>query len=186
MTGRKSLMFWKPLIIGALLAFLLAACGTEPTRPTASTSPDLTTWTQTESPLFPATWPPTSETVWVRYAFAYGRNPTLLIDGSYVTAPLSKTERRAGGASTTVLTREMTQAAVQGALPLDDATLSIFEKAEQVSDYCLKLTAMPDLKQNETQDLLAYYNAWFRYNGAFLDLIRDAHADFIDWVALNK
>ena len=34
--------------------------------------------------------------------------------------------------------------------------------------------------------MLSYYQAWFKYNGAFLTLMREHHVDFIDWVSLNK
>jgi hypothetical protein len=34
--------------------------------------------------------------------------------------------------------------------------------------------------------MLAYYNAWFRYNRVFLDLIGADNADFIEWAASNQ
>jgi hypothetical protein len=143
-------------------------------------------WTKTDSPLLPLTWPPTPDTVWVRYTFAYGVNPTLLQDGNYVTAPLSKTEWKAGRSTVTVLTENMTQVGVQGIVPLTDASRRALEAGAQVSDFCLTLTALPDLTQSDSQTMLAYYKAWFQYNGAFLNLVRAGHVDFIAWVEQNS
>jgi hypothetical protein len=146
----------------------------------------MTVWTKTESPLFPADWPPASDTAWVRYTFAYGMNPAELMDGAYVTYPLSKTEWKEGISTTAVVSSDMIQAAVQGVLPLDRQTRITFENGNQVSTYCLKLAELPNLTMPETREMLAYYQAWFNHNGAFLDLIREYHAEFIDWMVLNK
>jgi hypothetical protein len=144
-------------------------------------------WRKTESPPFPSTWPPTAETVWVRYTFAYGSNPARLSDGTYVTNPLSKTEWKAGILSkTVVISSDMTQADTQGVLPLDSQALKILENDKQVSAYALKITELPDPKVPATKDMLAYYQAWFKYNGAFLGLIRNNHTAFIDWVTHGK
>jgi hypothetical protein len=169
-----------------MLAIFLCACKLTTNLPAATAQPDMTMWRKTESPLFPTIWPPTSGTVWVRYTFAYGNNPTKLMDGAYVTNPLSKTEWQGGKATTTALSNDMTQVAVQGVLPLDSQTRTIFENEKPVFDYCLKMTELPNQNNPETKDMLAYYQAWFKYNGAFLGLIRANHADFIDWVTLNK
>jgi hypothetical protein len=191
MTYRKIYSFtdmWKKTLqvigINTLLAFFLCACGSA-SFSTTTTSPD-TMWTKTESPLFPANWPPISETVWVRYTFAYGKNPALLMDGNYVTSPLSKTEWQAGNTSTIILSDEMTEAAIQGMIPLDDEAIAILENEKQVSEYCLTMSGMPNLDTSETKEMLAYYAAWFKYNSAFLDLIRGDHAEFIDWVEINQ
>ena len=197
---------WKDLLqiigVNVLLAVFLYGCSSATSFPTATIQPDMPLptaslesvppvpeimWRKAESPLFPANWPPTSETVWVRYTFAYGSNPANLIDGNYVTNPLSKTEWRAGGISTTiVLSNDMTQAAVQGVLPLDSQTRIILENEKQVSAYCLRMTELPNPNMPETKEMLVYYHVWFKYNGAFLDLIRNNHAGFIDWVVLNE
>jgi len=171
---------------GALLFIFLIACNFVTNLPAATTQPDMTVWRKTESPLFPDHWPPTVDTVWVGYTFAYGSNPAMLSDGTYVTSPLSKTEWKKGASTTTVLSNEMKQASTQGILPLDDQTRLILENGAQVSEYCLKMTGLPDLNSSETKEMLAYYHAWFKYNGSFLDLIRKNHAEFIDWITVNK
>ena len=170
--------------INLLLAAFICACGFTANLQTPTEQPleSEIMWQEMESPLFPDTWPPTAETVWVRYTFAYGINPALLTDGSYVTGPLSKTEWKAGSASTTSLSGELKEAGIQGVIQLDDETRIILENEKQVSEYCLTLTALPDIGTARAKEMQAYYNAWFKYNGVFLDLIRDDHAEFINWV----
>lgn len=176
---------WKMLLIasGFLLTLFLSGCGAN--TPASPTQPDIS-WTTVDSPLFPRQWPPTADTVWVRYTFAYGMNPSQLMDGSAVSAPLSITEWQAGNSSTKVLSGEMQQAGIQGLVPLDDETRLLFETGSQVSDFCLTLTGLPDPGAPATQNLLAYYRAWFEHNGVFLDLIREDHADFITWVGQHQ
>lgn len=174
------------LLAGALLAIFICACNFAGALPKAASQPDMTVWRETGSPLFPLNWPPTLDTAWASYAFAYGSNPATLIDGNYVTSPLSKTEWKRGTSTTTVLSSDMKQAAVQGVVPLDEQASTILNSGSQVSAYCMKITALPDPTLPETKDMLAYYQTWFKYNGAFLDLIRNDHADFIKWVEQSK
>lgn len=168
------------LLVGwiSLLSLILAGCGTADMKNLAIH------WSKTESPPFPNEWPPTTKTVWIRYTFAYGSGPALM-DGAYVTAPLSRTEWRGGVASTVTLSDALTEAGTQGIVPLDDATLALLEKGETISTFVLALSTLPDLSQSETQQMLAYYNAWFSHNGTFLNLIRADHAAFIDWILSN-
>lgn len=173
-------------LVSALLLMYLVACNFTAVLPATSPSPDLTVWRQVRSPVFPSTWAPTAETVWVRYTFAYGSNLTQLGDGEYVTKPLSKTECRGDVVKTTVLSHEMAQAAIQGVLPIDQPTRFLLQNEKPVTGDCVEMTRLPDLNLPETKELLAYYRAWFKYNGAFLDLIRKDHKDFIDWVTSNK
>ncbi len=174
--------------VNALLTFLLCACSSAASS-TATPMPQMpdTLWQTTESPLFPNTWPPTSATIWTRYTFAYGHNPAKLIDGAYVTLPLAKTDWTTNGVSTTItLSNNMTQAAIQGVVPLDAQAQADLSKGQQISNECLKLIGLPDTNVPETKDLLTYYRAWFKYNGAFLGLIRQEHAAFINWVTQGK
>lgn len=168
----------------ASAADMQTATSTLPVGPTSEPPSDIM-WTKTESPLFPASWPPTPETVWVSYTFAYGMNPALLMDGSYVAYPLARTEWKAGKHSTTTLRNDMAQAAIQGVTPLDSEAQAILNKGKQVSGYCLTLAALPQTSTPEAKDMLAYYHAWFSHNGAFLGLIRDDHAEFIGWITRN-
>lgn len=174
------------IVIVALVMMSLSACDFTIAAPAPSPSPDLTVWHNVHSPLFPSTWTPTAGTVWVRYTFAYGSNPIELMDGDYVTKPLSKTECRGEVVETTELSNEMTRAAIQGVMPLEEATRLLLQNEKPVTGDCFTMTQLPDRNLPETKDLLAYYRAWFKYNGAFLGLIREDHADFIDWVMLSE
>jgi hypothetical protein len=80
----------------------------------------------------------------------------------------------------------MKQAAVQGVLPLDKQASASLENEKQVSEYCLKMTELPNSNIHKTKELLAYYQTWFKYNDAFLGLIREDHVDFINWISANK
>jgi|WetSurMetagenome_2_1015567.scaffolds.fasta_scaffold196586_2 hypothetical protein len=145
------------------------------------------TWRESESPVFPSTWPPSTDTVWVRYTFAYGTNPSSLPDGVYVTRPLSRTEGKGSAAVKTVtLTQEMKQAGVQGIVPINDEAHTILDSEKQVTAYCLTLTGLPDPARPETKAMLAFYKTWFKFNGTFLNLVRDQHAAFIDWVQSSQ
>ncbi len=169
------------IAISTLVIMHLSACNFTTALPASTT-----VWRKVRSPLFPSNWAPTAETVWVRYTFAYGSNPTKLMDGEYVTKPLSKTECREDVVKTIELSNEITQAAIQGVTPIDKPTLLLLQNEKPVTGDCVMMTQLPDPNLPETQELLAYYRAWFKYNGAFLDLIRKDHADFIDWVMLTK
>lgn len=162
-----------------LLALFLAGCGGNKVNNIAIH------WEETESPPFPSEWPPTVETVWTRYTFAYGSSFALM-DGVYVTAPLSKTEWRGGVSSTVILSDTLTESGTQGIVPLDDATLALLEKDEPISTFVLTLTALPDLSASDAQQMLAYYNAWFLHHGTFFNMIRDNHTAFIDWILANQ
>lgn len=178
-------LFLLPLLL-ALFACSLTAPGSTPSTempPIDPTQPPFgISWWEAETPLFPNAWPPTASTVWVSYTFAYGSNPTQLVDGSYVTAPLAKTEWQNGVATTAPLSNDKTEVTIQGVVPLDEKAQTVLNTGPQVADFCRALTALPAPDQSETQQMLAYYRAWFQYNGAFLNLIRENHVAFIDWV----
>lgn len=191
MLYRKKSTIYKWLMVTAviLLTFFIFACNfLAPKAQTESSSSTMSPeimWAETQSPFFPTTWPPSSNTTWVRYTFAYGSNPAMLIDGSYVTYPLSKTEWNAGIESTTQLNKEKTQAVIQGIVPLDEETQKILEDEKLISEYCLTLTDLPDLNTPEAKKMLAYYNTWFKYNNAFVELVKSDHSEFINWVVQN-
>lgn len=157
-----------------------------PSLSVTTPTPDSTVWRKVRSPLFPSTWGPTAETVWVRYTFAYGSNPDLLVDGEYVSKPLSKTECSGNTVKMIELSDEMVQAAIQGVIPIDEEAQLILQNEKPVTGDCVNMTQLPDTNLPETKELLAYYQAWFKYHGAFLDLILDDHQDFIDWVLSNQ
>ena len=171
------------------LAVLLAACGTAPApAPTATlvapTSPagPPTMWTLTQSPLFPSEWPPTAATTWVRYTFAYGSNPATLMDGAYVTQPLTRTivQRDGRDGAATTLHTVLESAGIQGVAPLDAAAQATLNNGTQIQAQCLQLQALPD--EAIAAELREYYRAWIKFNGAFVKHIRPEHTAFFDWL----
>jgi len=132
----------KHLIIILLLAMLITACGGGATVPSATSTPKSsvppsglpTMWSTTQSPLLPSEWPPTASTTWVRYTFAYGTNPTTLMDGAYVTQPLMRTivQRDGTDGEATTLSISLEEADIQGVKPLDAASSAVLGKGAQV------------------------------------------------------
>jgi hypothetical protein len=141
-----------------------------------------TTWTTTQSPLFPTEWPPTPSTTWVRYTFAYGNNPTTLMDGAYVTQPLTRTVVRRDGADgeTTTLNTALESAGIQGVKPLDAASSTALGKGPQVQAQCLQWQSLPD--EAAAAEVREYYRVWMDLNGVFTGFIRSDHAAFLDWI----
>jgi len=161
------------------LTILIAACTS---RSTPSAQP-LVFWRTTQSPVFPGEWPPTSATVWARYAFAYGNSPTTtLADGMYVTRPLTRTVvRRDGSAGDAItLSTALESIGIQGVSPLDAASSAALGKGPQVQAQCLQLTTLPD--EAAAVELREYYRTWLKLNGAFAAQIRSEHGDFFDWL----
>lgn len=173
----------------ALLAMLIAACGgtampsdTPTPRPPSPPSGMPTMWTTTQSPLFPSEWPPTASTTWARYTFAYGTNPTTLMDGAYVTQPLTRTlvQRDGIDGAAATLSTALEEAGTQGVKPLDAASSAALGKGAQVQALCLQLRDLPD--DAAAAELRGYYRVWVGLNGAFVKFIRPDHAMFFQWL----
>ena len=166
-------------IVGWLtLAIWLAAC----TATTTPTPQPPIFWRTTPSPVFPSEWPPTAETVWTRYTFAYGSSPSGLADGMYVTRPLTRTEIQHDGSAgqSTTLNTDLESVGIQGVSPLDAASRATLDKGSQIQAQCLQLTALPD--EAAAAELREFYRMWIKLNGAFAKQIRAEHADFFDWI----
>lgn len=163
-----------------VLAAFISACHTLDTP----TSPPPISWHTTQSPPFPDEWPPTTSTVWVRYTFAYGSNPSALADGAYVTLPLTRTELRERGASaiTTTLRTGLESAGIQGVTPLDAQSRAALETAPRVAAFGLQFIAAPDPEAANTRELREFYRTWLKFNGAFAKWIQPDHAAFFDWL----
>jgi hypothetical protein len=146
------------------------------------------TWSAIYSPLFPSEWPPTPKTIWTRYAFAYGRefpNPTLA-DAERVSRPWARLELHpspTGHTATIVPLQSKLEAwEIQGVQPLDQEAFETLKKEALVSDYCLRLTTLPDPDASETAAMRAFYRTWLKYNGAIASEISPHHTNFIAWL----
>jgi hypothetical protein len=181
-------------LIVVILAMAIAACGGGTVVPSATPTPQpfpspsgpQAMWTTMQSPLFPSEWPPTMSTTWVRYTFEYGRNPTKLMDGVYVTQPLSRTIVRRDGTEgeSTTLSTALDDAGIQGVKPLDAASSTALGKEPQVQAQLLALQAMPD--EATAAQVRGYYRVWVGLNGAFTGFIHPSHAAFLEWIESDQ
>ncbi len=138
-------------------------------------------WTQAYSVLFPNEWPPTANTIWIRYAYAQGMDMDLH-DAVRVAAPWARLELRGNSSTVTIvpLNTKLEPVDTQGVQPIDEKTQVILAKESDVSAYCLQLTALPT--GPETAEMRTFYQTWLKYNGALVDLIRSNHEKFLAWL----
>lgn len=140
-------------------------------------------WSPAYSALFPSEWPPTQATIWVRYAYAQGMDMDLR-DGVRVAAPWARLEMRGSQATVTIvpLSARLEPTSIQGVEPIDGATRAVLAKANDVSAYCLQLTALPQPNSPPANDMRAFYRTWLKYNGALVKLIKPNHEKFLAWL----
>lgn len=140
-------------------------------------------WSPAYSPLFPAEWPPTSNTAWVRYAYAQAVDMDLR-DAVRIAAPWAKVEMRGnpGTAAIVSLRDRLEPMTTQGVQPIGSATQAILAKMSDVSAYCLQLTALPNPNSQPATEMRAFYRTWLKYNGAFVSLIQPNHQKFLAWL----
>ncbi len=140
-------------------------------------------WSPAYSALFPTEWPPTPTTVWVRYAYAQGRDMDLS-DGVRVAAPWAKLELRGGSSTVNIipLKASLEPDTTQGVSPVDAATQAVLAKGDEVSAYCLQLTDLPQPNSQPAADMRTFYQTWLKYNGALVELIKPNHEKFLAWL----
>jgi len=140
-------------------------------------------WNPAYSALFPNEWPPTPATIWVRYAYAQGRDMNLS-DGVRVAAPWARLELRGSPATVTIvpLSASLEPVTIQGVTPIDAATQAVLAKGDDVSAYCLQLTALPPPNSPPAAEMRAFYQTWLKYNGALVKLIQPSHEKFLAWL----
>lgn len=96
-----------------------------------------TSWSPAYSVLFPTEWPPTPNTLWIRYAYAQGMDVNLH-DGVYVSAPWARVELRGNStiASIVPLSTRLEPVTTQGVVPIDAETQAMLAKEAEVSASC--------------------------------------------------
>jgi hypothetical protein len=142
-------------------------------------------WSRRTTPVFPTAWPPTATTVWVRYAYAAGRDlGGGLADGEQVAWPWARVELRPGAATAAIvpLSARLEPLAIQGVRPIDAATAARLRQEEQITAICLRMVGPPDPAAAETAELRAFYRAWLGFNGVIAGAIRSDHGAFLDWI----
>jgi len=140
-------------------------------------------WSSSSTPPFPAQWPPTPTTTWVRYAYAYGLDPQLA-DGEQIARPWARLELAAGSgrARVVLLSRKLEGIGTQGVAPLDAASLKVLETEDAVTARCLRLDGPPPAGRPETTELAAFFRTWLGFNGVIAEAIGPDHAAFLAWV----
>ena len=140
-------------------------------------------WRAAYTPLFPAAWPPTASTVWVRYGFAYGHDLRLR-DGMRVAQPWARIEVLAGQARArlTPLRESLEACAVQGVRPLAGDELAVLQSGAEVERYAGGLARLPELEAPATGRMRVYYLTWLALNGAVAQALAPDHAEFFGWL----
>lgn len=139
-------------------------------------------WSPAYSALFPSEWPPNQATIWVRYAYAQGMDMDLR-DGVRVAAPWARLEMHGSATATIVpLSTRLEPTSIQGVSPIDASTRAVLAKANDVSAYCLQLTALPHPNSAPARDMRAFYRTWLKYNGALVKIIQPNHEKFLAWL----
>ncbi len=141
-------------------------------------------WQQADSVLFPSEWPPTANTIWMRYLYGQGMDMENLRDAVRISAPWARVELRGNSNTITIvpLNTKLEPVDTQGVQPIDAATQAVLAKEDAVSAYCLSLTALPPANDSHLAEMRTFYRTWLKYNGAVVDLIRSNHATFLAWV----
>jgi hypothetical protein len=130
----------------------------------------LTTW-------LPNEWPPTSKTVWTRYA--YGLDVSL--DGvAGVSAPFARIERRAGeDPNCTVIPMERRIKAIDThpVRPHGGWNYTL-EDEKKILARVLALTSTP----SDTRQISAYYQSWRLGSAEIASQVVPRHRQFFDWL----
>jgi hypothetical protein len=143
----------------------------------------LWTWTLATTPALPNTWPPTSDTVWTRYAYAHARE-FQLADAVRVAKPWATVTLRSAGkdAALTQLANALEPISVQGIAPLTREQMAALQHNDVAQEHALSLTTLPDLSLPDGQNLKAFYQLWLRTNGTIARHVRPAHETFFRWL----
>lgn len=138
-------------------------------------------WQWRLTPYLPSEWPPAPTTTWTRYAYGTGRDPQLA-DGERISAPWGRIDSRAGAATFTQLSKDVSPKAIQGTGPVRPEDAAPLRSSEAVNARVTTLTGLPDAGLPETRETQAFYRAWFALNGVVADEIGLPSA-FKAWVS---
>lgn len=134
----------------------------------------LTTW-------LPDQWPPTTATVWTRYA--YGLDVSM--DGaSDVSAPFARIEQHVGDPSHQVLTQMAKKLKVIAIHPVrpHGGWRYTLDDEKRVLTKALSLTSEPEAGARETSEMKSYYKSWLLGSAEIAALIESRHRAFFTWM----
>jgi hypothetical protein len=134
----------------------------------------LTTW-------LPDQWPPTSRTVWSRYA--YGLD--ISMDGaSDVSAPFARVERRAGSSSLETITPMADRLKVIAVHPVrpHKGWRYTLDDEKRMLQMALSLTTEPPADSRTGIGLRSYFQSWRLGSAEIAAHVEPRHRDFFKWL----
>lgn len=141
-------------------------------------------WNCIITPPFPCKWPPNGEGEVCYYAYATGRRVGLL-DAEVVTAPWGRVlldATRKKPPKMEILTRELSEAGIQGARPLIPQEVAIYRTAEVIETAIQDLSKTTQPKTAGIAPIKRYYCQWSKDNGVVSDQVRTLHMGFFLWL----
>lgn len=141
-------------------------------------------WNMAVTPVLPASWPPSANTLWVRYAYAQGMDMRLA-DGVYITTPWAKVELRQHGVEATVvqLGTKLVENGIQGMVPLKQEEFAVLHNSEAPQTTALGLSTLPDPANKNVAAMKTYYKAWLQANGRIARMVEADHGVFFAWAS---
>jgi hypothetical protein len=148
-----------------------------PTTPKNASRKEIRNWQLKLTTWLPGEWPPTSKTVWTRYA--YGLDVTL--DGvAGVSAPFARIERRVGEDSNCIVIPMEQQIKAIDTHPVrpHGGWNYTLEDEKKILARVLALTSMP----SDTKQISAYYQSWRLGSAEIASRVASRHRQFFEWL----
>ncbi len=142
-------------------------------------------WQRHSTPPLPLAWPPTRDTGWVRYEYAYGFDPVRTADAIRVAAPWARVQLDRDGQprEARLLETAGAELGLQGVFPTHPPSGAIDgEQVRREEARALQLTVLPAPGSREQAGLAAFYGQWLQRNGVIAAAVRDAHEPFFAWI----
>src|SRR4030095_15742020 len=148
-----------------------------PATPKNASRKDVRNWQMKLTTWLPSEWPPTTGTVWTRYA--YGLDVTL--DGAAgVSAPFARIERRAGDDPNRLIvpmSQHVKAIDIHPVRPHGGWNYTL-EDEQKVLRQVLELTSAA----SDTKQIAAYYHAWRLGSAEIAAHVSSRHKAFFDWL----
>ena len=138
-------------------------------------------WMLTYTTWLPSEWPPSTKTVWTRYAYALD----VALDGvSGVSAPFARMERRPGGGEKVAvvsMAEKLKRIATHPVRPHGGWRYTL-EDERRILDTALALTRELPQGARATQDLVSYFRSWRLGSVEIAAHVTPQHQAFFDWL----
>ncbi|MBZ5565159.1 MAG: hypothetical protein LAP13_22400 [Acidobacteriia bacterium] len=147
-------------------------------------SPGWISWEYRISPPFPETWPPKGTGRVFYYAYAAGRELSI-VDGERlgpVWARVAVNAKTGSPPHVEILTREIKILGTVGVRPLTNDEVRIFQQGDAVEKQIHAVLSQTDLKGLDAKAVRGYYCAWCQNTGMD-EQIRKLHPEFFKWLS---